>query len=48
MSIEYLKLNSRYDKKIFNIPHNLKILECSEDYKFINDYFIDKYKVILD
>jgi hypothetical protein len=44
-SIEHLKLNKRFDKKISNIPTNLKILECSADYKFIND-FIGKYQVI--
>jgi hypothetical protein len=44
-SIEYIKLNVQYDKKISNIPANLKTLECSKDYKFIND-FIDEYEVI--
>jgi hypothetical protein len=44
-SVEYIKLNSYYDKKISNIPANLKTLECSKKYKFIND-FIDKYEVI--
>jgi hypothetical protein len=44
-SIEYIKLNIFYDKKIFIIPANFKILECSKDYKFIGD-FIGKYKVI--
>jgi hypothetical protein len=44
-SIEYIILNIDYDKKISNIPANFKTLECSKDYKFIND-FIDKYEVI--
>jgi hypothetical protein len=44
-SIEFIKLNKSYDKKISNIPTNLKILECSKNYKFIND-FISKYEVI--
>jgi hypothetical protein len=44
-SIEYLILNNSYDKKISNIPANLKTLECSKDYQFIND-FIDKCQVI--
>jgi hypothetical protein len=44
-SIEYLKLNTHYNKKIFIIPTNLKTLVCSKDYEFIND-FIGKYQVI--
>jgi hypothetical protein len=44
-SIEYIRLNYNYDKKISNAPTNLKTLECSEDYKFIND-FINKYIVL--
>jgi hypothetical protein len=43
-SIEYIILNESYDKKISNIPTNLKTLECSKDYKFIND-FMNKYNI---
>jgi hypothetical protein len=44
-SIEHIRLNKYYENKISNIPDNLKILECSLDYKFISD-FIDKYQII--
>jgi hypothetical protein len=45
-SIQYVQLNKYYDKKILNIPTNLKTLKCSNDYKFIND-FIHKYQVMI-
>jgi hypothetical protein len=44
-SIEYIRLNYFYDKKISNIPANLKILECSKNYNFIDD-FVGKYEII--
>ena len=43
-SIEYIQLPFRYDKKILNIPTKLKVIKCSEDYKYINDFII--YQVI--
>lgn len=36
-SLEYLKLQHAYNKRIKNFPFNFKIVECSIDYKFIND-----------
>ncbi len=38
MTVEYLKLNKSYNKKISNIPKGLKKIVCSENYKFINDF----------
>jgi hexokinase len=44
-SIEIIKLNKLYNKKISNIPKQLKTLVCYEKYNFIDD-FNDKYNVI--
>ncbi len=37
ISVEYLKLNEFYNKKISNIPKGLKKIVCSKNYQFIND-----------
>ena len=36
-SIEYIKLGANYNLKINKFPLELKIIECSEQYKFIDD-----------
>ncbi len=38
MSVEYLKLNESYNKKISNLPNKLKKIVCSKKYSFINDF----------
>ena len=43
-SIEYIQLPIFYDKKILNIPSKLKVIKCSKDYKYINDFI--NYQVI--
>ena len=43
--IEYIRLNKSYEKQIKKFPLNLKIIECYEKYKYIDD-FKDKYNVI--
>ena len=43
-SIEYIELPYNYDKKILNIPAKLKVIKCSKDYKYINDFI--NYQVI--
>ena len=45
-SVEYLKLNIGYDKRIKKFPLNLKTIECHKIYKYIDD-FKDKYNVII-
>ncbi len=37
ISVEYLKLNKTYNKKILNIPKGLKKTACSKKYSFINE-----------
>jgi hypothetical protein len=37
-SVEYIRLPIFYKKKILNIPKNLKEINCSENYEFINDF----------
>jgi hypothetical protein len=44
-SIEHIQLNFCYNKKISNIPSNLKTLKCSKNYYYI-DNFIGKCQVI--
>ncbi len=39
ISVEYLKLNSNYNKKIVNIPKGLKKICCSKSYLFIDDFY---------
>ncbi len=39
ISVEYLKLNEFYNKKILNIPKGLKKIVCFENYPFINDFY---------
>ena len=45
-SVEYLKLNISYDKRIKKFPLNLKTIKCNEIYIYIDD-FKDKYNVII-
>ena len=42
--IEYLKLPFNYDKKILNIPKQIKQITCNKKYKYINDFA--NYKVV--
>ena len=37
-SIEYISLPLNYEKKILNIPKNLKEIKCNKKYEFINDF----------
>jgi hypothetical protein len=41
-SVEYIKLNYNYNKKIVNIPNELTKIVCYKEYKFIDD-FTNKY-----
>jgi hypothetical protein len=38
ISIEYIGLPLKYEKKILNIPKNLKEIKCCKNYKFIDDF----------
>ncbi len=49
MSVEYLKLNFTYNKKISNIQKKLKKIVCSKKYSLIDDFaylIVETYKKI--
>ena len=43
-SIEYIELPKYYNKKILNIPAKLKVIKCSKNYKYIDDFIT--YQII--
>ena len=45
-SVEYIKLPFDYDKKIVNIPKNLKKIMCSNKYKYIDDFI--NYEILFE
>ena len=36
--LEFLQLPEKYDKKILNLPKELKTIKCSKNYEYLNDF----------